>query len=123
MVKKQNELKSKFTKLIKSNNFSFDDLSQISTEQGVYIIYSNRNKVLHVGRTVRARNGLKQRLTDHKRGQSSFVKKGLKGDRDRLRNCHFKYIVEDNNRIRALLECYTIGGLYPEHIGLGKRKK
>ncbi len=123
MLKEQIELDKKFKKLEKSSNFNFDNLSQIPTKQGVFIIYSNNKKtVLHVGRTVRAKNGLKQRLANHKYGQSSFVKQELNGNKNKLKNYYFKFLVEENHRIRALLECYIIGQLCPKHIGLGRRK-
>jgi len=34
-------------------------------EQGVYIIYGPKNNVLHVGRTLRAKGGIAQRLRNH----------------------------------------------------------
>ena len=40
---------------------------------GVYIIYSPNGRVTHVGRTVRGKRGLRQRLNNHLHGASSFV--------------------------------------------------
>ncbi len=92
----------------------------VPNKQGVYIIYDPKNIVVHVGRTQRGKNGLRQRLNNHLLGQSSFVEQYLKGQGSRLRKGYtFKCIVEKNPRIRALLEVFTIGKLCPKHIGLG----
>ena len=42
---------------------------KVSNKQGVYIIYSEENKVLHVGTTKRGKNGLNQRLNNHRNGK------------------------------------------------------
>ena len=92
-------------------------------EPGVYIIRQNE-MVLHVGRTVRGKDGLYQRLNDHLRGSSSFVKNYLHGNCNILRNekYTYQYLVISDDRLRALLEAYTIGALCPQHIGLGKNR-
>jgi excinuclease UvrABC nuclease subunit len=93
-------------------------------KQGVYIIYDSDEKVLHVGRTLRAREGLRDRLRAHLRGRSSFVVSFLKGERHLLRDGHsFRYLEWDNDRDRALLEAYATGSLCPAHIGLGRSTK
>jgi hypothetical protein len=90
-------------------------------EPGVYVIYGARGKVLHVGRTPRGLLGLRQRLTNHLHGMSSFVIKYLNRDGSKLRNgCGFRCIVVKNPRRRALLEAYATGCLCPAHLGLGK---
>jgi len=72
--------------------------------------------------TSKAKKGIKQRLNNHLRAQSSFVKSYFNGDGARLREkCRFKYIEIDSPRIRSLLEAYTIGSLCPAHIGLGDK--
>jgi len=87
-------------------------------EKGVYIILSPRGKVLHVGNTPRAKEGVHQRLRNHMNGLSSFAHQYLEGDGDWLRGrCKFKFIVERNPKLRAYLEAYAIGNLCPEHIG------
>jgi hypothetical protein len=87
--------------------------------RGVYVIYSPAGSVLHVGRTPRARNGLRQRLNNHLRGQSSFSRKHLAGDGDVLRGSHsFRCIDVEHARDMALLEAYAIGCLCPAHLGL-----
>jgi len=93
------------------------------TEQGVYVIRW-RETVLHVGRTPRAENGLRQRLKDHLYGKSSFTKKYLAGNGARLRRkgYTYQYLVVRRCRWRALLEAYAVGMLCPKHIGLGNRE-
>lgn len=91
-----------------------------STKQGVYIITNRKGTVLHIGKTARAKNGIKQRLNNHLHGQSSFTIKHLEGNGSKLRGiCKYKYIEVDNPRLRALLEAYAISNLCPKHLGLG----
>ena len=93
----------------------------VPNKQGVYIIFGSDNSVLHVGRTQRGKNGLRQRLNNHLLGQSSFVDKYLKGRGSALRKGYkFKYLVVEDPRERALVEAFTIGKLCPVHLGLGK---
>ncbi len=92
-------------------------------QKGVYIIYSPRGKVLHVGSTPRAKHGIAQRLRNHLAGQSSFTAKMFNRDGSQLRNGYqYSYRVVKNDRHRALLEALAIGQLCPEHIGLGRRR-
>ncbi|PKP20478.1 MAG: hypothetical protein CVU05_09045 [Bacteroidetes bacterium HGW-Bacteroidetes-21] len=89
--------------------------------QGVYIIASPKNLVLHVGRTVKGMNGINQRLNNHLRNQSSFSKKYLLPNEINLRNgCFYKYLQVKNARKRALVEALTSGLICPKHIGTGK---
>lgn len=90
------------------------------TKPGVYVIRKS-GVVLHVGRTLRGKRGLYQRLKDHLYGSSSFTYKYLKGRGTVLRDGKHTYqsLVVKNTRIRALLEAYAIGTLCPKHIGLG----
>jgi excinuclease UvrABC nuclease subunit len=91
------------------------------TEQGVYVIYSPHGKVLHVGSTPRAKNGIAQRLRNHMATQSSFTVKYLCKDGSRLRKGYeFRYLVVTSQRRRALLEALAIARLCPAHIGLGR---
>jgi excinuclease UvrABC nuclease subunit len=90
-------------------------------EPGVYVIYGARGKVLHVGRTPRGMLGLRQRLTNHLHGMSSFVIKHLNRDSSKLRNgCAFRCLVVKHPRRRALLEAYATGCLCPAHLGVGE---
>ncbi len=92
-------------------------------QRGVYIIYSPRGKVLHVGRTPRARGGIAQRLRNHLYTTSSFSKRFLKGKGHLLRGKYkFRCLIVDSSRKRALLEAYAIGRLCPAHLGLGNHK-
>lgn len=87
---------------------------------GVYIIYDPEDRVLHVGRTVRAKDGIYQRLNNHLRNESSFTTKYLNGDGSKLRLTHgFRCLVVEDARQRALLEAYAVGSLCPAHLGLG----
>ena len=88
---------------------------------GAYIIRKDRI-VLHVGRTVRGKEGLRQRLNNHLHGSSSFTEKYLKGKGSRLRKKGYTYqcLTEKDDRRRALLEAYAVGTLCPKHVGLGE---
>lgn len=93
------------------------------TNHGVYIIYK-KEEVLHVGRTIRGIEGLRQRLKNHLHGKSSFTRAYLKGIGGKLReNIYaFRYLEVSDPRERALLEAYSIGILCPKHIGVGVGK-
>lgn len=93
-------------------------------EQGVYIIYSPRGKVVHVGTTPRAKGGIAQRLRNHIYGLSSFTYVFLNGDGSQLREAYqFRCLAVPNPRHRALLEAYAIGHLCPAHLGVGSQKE
>lgn len=88
---------------------------------GVYVIYSPRGRVMHVGRTTRGKQGLHQRLRNHLQGQSSFTAACFERDGSRLRKSYSYSCIEvADPRVRALLEAYAIGRLCPAHIGVGK---
>lgn len=92
-----------------------------STKQGVYVILDTKNRIVHVGRTLRAKSGITQRLNNHLHAASSFTVHYLKGNGSKLRGKYrFKYIEVRNARARALLEAYAIAKLCPKHLGLGK---
>jgi excinuclease UvrABC nuclease subunit len=87
---------------------------------GVYVIRNGR-VVLHVGRTLRGKEGLRQRLKNHLHGSSSFTYEYLNGRGARLRKGHtYQYLMVGNPRQRALLEAYAVATLCPKHIGLGE---
>lgn len=95
---------------------------KVSTKQGVYIIFNSEGEPLHVGRTIRGKYGLNQRLTNHlgKNG-SSFTINYHDHDGDKLRKGYkFKYIEESDARTRALLEALTTGLLCPAYVGTGE---
>ncbi len=111
-----------FNSLIKKENTPFPQRGtavNVSTKQGVYIIYSPKGQVLHVGTTQGGKNGLDQRLNNHRHKSSSFSKKYLIPNKiDLSDGYNFKYI-EVDGRIRALLEHYAIAKLCPKHLGIG----
>lgn len=123
-MKEYDRIKKRYHELIKQSKNHFPEHNKTldaPTEHGVYIIRKG-NTVLHVGRTLRGKDGLKQRLQNHleKKG-SSFTIKYLKMNGAILRKRTYTYqcLVVKNNRERALLESYTIGVQCPKHIGLG----
>jgi hypothetical protein len=87
---------------------------------GVYVIRKGKI-VLHVGRTLRGKAGLRQRLKNHLHGSSSFTYEYLNGNGARLRDGHtYQCLTLGSARQRALLEAYAVGTLCPKHIGLGE---
>lgn len=118
------EIKQLFEKLCNQPRRFFPQQRQrldAPSKQGVYII-RKEEAVLHVGRTLRGKNGLYQRLTNHLHGSSSFTNEYLKGVGTILRKGKYtyQYLELADSRKRALLEAYAIGTLCPEHIGLGE---
>lgn len=94
------------------------------TDHGVYVIRCSHGLVMHVGRSMRAKNGMKQRLSNHLQGQSSFVKSYLGGNGEILRDGYtYQCLKVPDARARALLEHLAVGVLCPEHLGLGSGEK
>lgn len=94
----------------------------VPTTHGVYVIRAADGKVLHVGRTVSGIDGLAQRLCDHVKGKSSFVRTHLDCQGKVLpSNYTFQYSEVENDRERALLEHYAIAWHCPAHLGLGRK--
>lgn len=88
---------------------------------GVYVLRSPRGEVVHVGRTVRGRRGLRQRLTNHLQGNSSFTNHFLHRKGAKLRGSYtYAFVEVAHPRTRALLEAYAVGSLCPKHLGLGE---
>lgn len=116
-------IKAKLGQMLRSPMIAFPSARQrinAPNDHGVYIIYNPKGRVAHVGRTVRGKNGLRQRLNNHLQGASSFVIHALKGKGVKLRAGYkFRYIKVENDRLRALLEAYAIGQLCPDHLGHG----
>ncbi len=120
------EIKELFDKLCAQPRRPFPKSRQqldAPSDPGVYIIRKNET-VLHIGRTVRGKAGIYQRLKNHLYGSSSFTKKYLQGNGKRLQEdgYTYQYLVLKKPRKRALLEAYAIGMLCPKHIGLGKER-
>jgi hypothetical protein len=124
MANETKQISALFGKLCAQSFHQFPKSRQpldATDEQGVYIIRSRSGKVLHVGRTPRAKDGIYQRLYDHLYGRSSFVYQYLDQDGSKLRNGYqYQYLAVSNSRQRALLEAYATAHLCPAHIGLGK---
>lgn len=122
MAPEKQKVKKLFKALCKQPMWQFPQARrklEAPLKPGVYIIRKGR-VVLHVGRTVRGRGGLQQRLKNHLHGNSSFTNEYLNGKGDKLRKGHtFQLLVVKNRRLRALLEAYATGKLCPKHIGLG----
>ncbi len=96
---------------------------QLTNEHGVYIIYSPKHIVLHVGKTSRGKNGLKQRMYNHLHNASSFSGEYLsKRNLDLRKGFYFRFLVVKETRERAYLENLASGMLCPEHIGTSERK-
>lgn len=92
----------------------------ITSAQGVYVIRGKDRVVVHVGRTVRGREGLLQRIGNHIAGKSSFVREYLKGRREVLRDgCTYQFLEVSDGRQRALLEHYATAWHCPKHLGIG----
>lgn len=111
------ELYAQPKQLFPQNRQSLDAPS----EPGVYIIRKEET-VLHVGRTLRSKGGIHQRLKDHLYGSSSFTNKYLRGNGAILREggYTYQYLKLEDPRKRALVEAYAVGTLCPRHIGLGE---
>src|SRR5688572_1729124 len=88
MSREQSSIRKLFLQLRKAPLISFPQVGQplaISDKHGVYIIYSPRGAILHVGRTLRGKKGLRQRINNHLHGASSFTIQFLKGKGSKLR--------------------------------------
>lgn len=130
-MKEARRIRKSFDLLCRQKAFRFPRTGYVESlgvpdEQGVYIIYGPQRQPAHVGRTLRGKLGLRQRLNQHMLGQSSFVKnyKDLEGSGKRLRGRFwFRYLPVENDRARALVESLGVGLICPEHLGLGGSKK
>ena len=124
--KEAEKIKKLLDALLSSNPFPFPQAREklmAPQKQGVYLILNPRGDVVHVGRTLRGKRGLYQRLRNHLNAASSFTNIHLKGDGSKLRKHYkYKYLVIENPRKRALVEALAIGVLCPKHIGLGAGK-
>lgn len=88
--------------------------------QGVYVIRDPKRVVLHVGRTLRGKKGLRQRLKNHLQAGSSFVIAYLRGNGKRLRSGYTYQCLEVSaSRDRVLLEYAATVWHCPKHLGDG----
>lgn len=112
--------------LIASKKFLFPETGKVivTNKHGVYIVYSPKEEVLHVGTTKYGKEGLNQRLTNHISKQGVFYREYLKPREIEMRGTHFFRCIEvSNSRTRGLLEALTAGLLCPAHFGTGEKKK
>lgn len=125
-MNKHKQIKKLFNELVDSELNDFPQKGhgvRVTKEHGVYIIYCPDNNILHVGKTDRGIEGLSQRLNDHRNGKSSFSKQYLEEKGKELASGYkFKYLVVKQPRKRTFLEAYSIGVLWPKHIGTGEKK-
>jgi hypothetical protein len=122
MNSESQEVKRLFSELCERSKHSFPKHRQsldAPSKQGVYIIRKEKT-VLHIGRTLRGKDGLYQRLKNHLHSSSSFTNNHLQGKGAILREdgYTYQYIEEKAPRKRALLEAYATGILCPEYLGL-----
>lgn len=122
----QEKIQKLLKKLQKSKFHYFPQIRQtidVTSKQGVYIIFNFNDEILHIGRTYRGSKGLKQRLKDHLYGSSSFMQNFTEVNTEKLRKtCKFKYIEVENLRERAFLESLAVGSLCPKYIGSNEKK-
>jgi len=122
MVSERQKVKELFKALCKQPMLQFPQARrklEAPLKPGVYVIRKG-GIVLHVGRTLRGKGGLHQRLKNHLQGNSSFTNDYLHGKGATLRKGHtYQSLVVKYPRLRALLEAYATGKLCPKHIGLG----
>ena len=122
-TKESEKIKQLLDVLLSSNLFPFPparEKLEAPEKQGVYLILCPRGQVVHVGRTLRGKKGLNQRLRNHLTTNSSFTNIHLKSGGSILRKGYkYKYLVLENPRKRALVEAMGTGILCPKHIGLG----
>ena len=124
MSRESSKIHALFRRLNHARRTKFPKVGErlaVTDKHGVYIIYSPHGAVLHVGRTIRGKRGLHQRLANHLHTSSSFTNQYLRGKGSKLRGTHaFAFVEISNARVRALLEALAVGCLCPKHLGLGE---
>lgn len=125
-MSEQESVKRLFERLDKQELLCFPAASkhaEVPTTHGVYVIRNPKDRVVYVGRTTRAKNGLHQRIRNHLAGKSAFVKEMLNGDGSKLRKRYtFQFLEVSNDRKRALLEYLATGIYCPKYLGLSLKK-
>jgi hypothetical protein len=120
------EITRLFNKLCEQPRENFPKQGKSITAPSTHCVYVIRKDeiVLHVGRTYRGKEGLKQRLNNHLHGASSFAVQYLKPMAANLRDAGYTYqcLELKEPRKRALVEAYATGTLCPVHLGLGEAK-
>jgi hypothetical protein len=124
MPQELSKIRALYRRLIQAMRTTFPKVGEkltVRDKHGVYVLYGPRGTALHVGRTVRGKRGLYQRLNNHLHGSSSFTQQHLDGKGAKLRGTHSYAFVEISHaRTRALVEALAIGTLCPKHLGLGE---
>ena len=93
------------------------------SKPGVYVIRDPKGRTMHVGRTVRGREGLLQRLKNHLAGKSSFMRACMPENRSKLRKGFtFQFLVVPDDRERVLLEYSATVWHCPVHLGVGAKR-
>lgn len=117
------EIRDLFRELLRQPQTPFPTAGRkvaVPMTHGVYIIRDPLGVVAHVGRSVRGKRGLYQRLCNHLGGSSSFSRKHLSGDCAALRSGYtYQFLEIEDARKRALVEYLAAGSLCPAHLGLG----
>jgi len=78
--KELRKIRELYKLLLRQKEYDFPSRGEkttASTKQGVYVIVNRKGSVLHVGKTARAKRGIRQRLNNHLHARSSFTKKYL----------------------------------------------
>jgi len=124
-MKEPKRVEARLKQLNSRKEHAFPDFREpldAPSEPGVYIIRNPAGRVVHVGRTVRGRKGLFQRLNNHLDGKSSFMRAYLPGNRIKLREGFtYQYLVVPDDRERVLLEYAATVWHCPEHLGVGSK--
>lgn len=124
MSRENRQVRALFQRLEKQARFRFPNAGEAwdaPDRHGVYVIFSKHGTVVHVGRTLRGKQGIRQRLKNHLYGSSSFTQQYLDGKGSKLRGEYeYSFLEISNARTRALLESLATGILCPKHVGLGE---
>lgn len=124
-MKETTEVKDFFEDLLKAQLMRLPSQGppKVSSNQGVYILYSVIGVVLHVGRSIRAKGGVNQRLNDHLKGKGSFTREYAYLSKIELREevpFRFKEVHDDPKR--ALVEAFTCRSLCRVHLATGHKE-
>lgn len=111
-MKEAIEIKVLFESLSKEElkRFPSQGTPNVSSSQGVYILYSVSGMVLNVGRSISADGVVNQPLNNHINGRSSFTcVYTIQRRIDLRKELLFRFIEVYDHRNRTLLEVFTFG--------------
>lgn len=102
--------------MLRGTLYSFPAKGRVeaTNKHGVYVMYNAEGEVVHVGKTNRRKNGLKQRLTNHLYDSTS--KPNYLSGYGVNQRSGYRFLLVPNERHRTLLEAFAIGTLCPRHI-------